>query len=276
MLIFNVAGRLGNQLFEYAYVQSIRKHLEPVWLLGFDDLYRIFDVRDFNFNSKADTEFKAWFTRKTGRLFIKLRNTRLISFVKEITETRLGELRCQKGVLPVNFIEGYFQTDRYITDDFFNSISFKKKYTDEAEKILAGFPENKKICFIHVRHGDYEEDMRLPDSFYLNALKKFDLENTFFYIAGDDPSWAEKTLSFLPHKAVSRNSMAADLYIMAHCKGGIISNSTFAWWGAVMAQHNAGKEKIEIHAPEYWIGWKKKQWIPTPLIKTGSFIYESI
>lgn len=273
MLISVAQGRLGNQLFEYAYLQSIRKPHEALWLLGFDDLYSVFDIKSFNFKTKGKSKNQAWFVRKLWRLFIKLRSTKLISFIKEDRDGHKGDLLTQKGKLPFNFVEGYFQWDNAITEDFFSGFTFKKNTIASGDEIYNSFPKNKQICFIHVRHGDYDADMRLPDSFYIDAVKKFDLEKTFFYIAGDDPSWAENAFSFVPDKIISRNSMALDLYIMTKCKGGIISNSTFAYWGAAMAIHNSPSEKLTIYAPEYWTGWKLKEWRPSPKIMTDMFTF---
>ena len=47
--------------------------------------------------------------------------------------------------------------------------------------------------------------------------------------------------------------MATDLAIMSLCEYGIVSNSSFSWWGAYLM-----KNRKEVIFPKYWYGWKQR------------------
>ena len=52
---------------------------------------------------------------------------------------------------------------------------------------------------------------------------------------------------------ISNNGPKIDLSIMSLCNSGIMSASSFAWWGAYLM-----KKKQYIVFPKYWLGWKTK------------------
>jgi hypothetical protein len=76
-------------------------------------------------------------------------------------------------------------------------------------------------------------------------------------IVGDDPRYAETLFADLSEKYISRLSVAEDLALMSLCSGGVLSNSTFAWWGAFM-----GAPGGTYSAPLYWSGWPWEAWYP--------------
>jgi hypothetical protein len=47
--------------------------------------------------------------------------------------------------------------------------------------------------------------------------------------------------------------MEVELAIMTMCNAGIISNSSYSWWGAYLMS-----TRKKIIAPKYWYGWKQK------------------
>lgn len=46
MLIFIADGRLGNNLFQYAFLKTIAGKREKIIVYGFDDLFKVFDGVD--------------------------------------------------------------------------------------------------------------------------------------------------------------------------------------------------------------------------------------
>jgi len=100
----------------------------------------------------------------------------------------------------------------------------------------------------------------LPDAYYLAAADKLRrrFDDPFFVIVGDDPDHAESLFGDLPRKFVSRLSIPEDLALMSLCSGGVLSNSTFVWWGAFLGEPGG----IYL-APRYWSGFAWGEWSPS-------------
>jgi hypothetical protein len=84
-----------------------------------------------------------------------------------------------------------------------------------------------------------------------------DVSDPHFFFMGDDPAWCEEQFGDLPHRTFSKGSPKEDLALMSLCAGGIISNSSFAWWGAHFCARTA-----PVIAPRYWFGWAQREWRP--------------
>ena len=99
-----------------------------------------------------------------------------------------------------------------------------------------------------------EVGINLPGSYFKNSIKRISetLEKPFFILISDDPLYVENYFAELEPKIISKNTMEVDLAIMTLCEAGIISNSSYSWWGAYLM-----KTKKKIISPKYWFGWKK-------------------
>ena len=66
----------------------------------------------------------------------------------------------------------------------------------------------------------------------------------------DDPKYALENELFSDDRFIvsEGNSSYHDLFMMTQCEDFIISNSTFSWWGAWLA------DKGEVVAPKKWFG----------------------
>jgi hypothetical protein len=127
--------------------------------------------------------------------------------------------------------------------------------------------QGRAPIFIHLRRTDLRDlasnanDIRrmLPDGYYLEAvsllLKR--CRDVFYVVVGDDPDYAEALFKDIGPKYVSRLSPHEDLALMSLCEGGVLSNSTFAWWGAFFGGGHLG-----YVVPKYWSGLEKKTWYP--------------
>lgn len=158
-------------------------------------------------------------------------------------------------------LHGYFQTWKMASE-----------FTKPEILALLDVPHGSKIfddllqqaqasppAILHFRRGDYKKLSKdlglLSITYYEAALKQLDVEDTCdrpIWIFADDPKDVAKTFgTILPKSAVwisgSYNLTAAqELLLMSHGSAHVISNSTFAWWGAYLSE-----ARIVIR-PEKW------------------------
>lgn len=130
---------------------------------------------------------------------------------------------------------------------------------------------DSRKCFVHARRGDY---LNHPKHFpqmslaYYERCRDLVLEavgDVEFVLFSDDPAWCRTILGpgvfdewtwsvvdgvVTPVEVADRTSEPQDqldLTLMASCGAGIISNSTFSWWGGFLS---SGK----ICRPDTWFG----------------------
>ena len=171
------------------------------------------------------------------------------------------------GILPFRFVDtGFFQSENFFDDNVINDIKIKLKHLKKANNLLANIPSNKHKVFVHVRRGDYInvscfgiKGVTLPLSYYKNCIRWFEdnIENPFFVFLSDDTEFVEYCFNDIENKIIFSNETGVDFAVMILCKSGIISNSSFSWWGAYLM-----KERYQVFAPKYWMGYKSHKEYP--------------
>ena len=108
-----------------------------------------------------------------------------------------------------------------------------------------------RVVGIHVRRGDYLQHLNIHPTctieYYKEAISKF--RNSIFIVATDTPLWVKQNLCSDNVVLCNSPNELEDMYMLSQCDDIIISNSTFAWWGAYL-----GKEKQQVIAPKIWFG----------------------
>ena len=109
---------------------------------------------------------------------------------------------------------------------------------------------DKTPISLHIRRKDYVTNPNhtaLGADYYENALKEFD-ENETVLVFSDDPDWCNEQELFADDRFMiaEGNSGWTDMCLMTMCKGHIIANSSFSWWGAWLSK----SEKVV--APSGW------------------------
>jgi hypothetical protein len=218
-------GQFGNQLFQIAATIGIARRngcsfVFPLWPYA----------RHFEFPI-PQVRFIRQFQRRMPRTFA----------YEEITVDRTTELR------------GYFQSERY-----FAHCADEVRHYFTPHHALAHLLERQfgdllaaKTCSVHVRRTDYLGDSTWPElaagDYYERAMSQFDSDTTFV-IFSDDIEWCKERFRGPAVVFVEALSAAEDLFLMARCKGHIIANSSFSWWGAWL-DPNPDKKVI---APLRW------------------------
>lgn len=137
-----------------------------------------------------------------------------------------------------------------------------KPYANKAylDKITAG-----KSMFVHVRRGDYLRKGSIyldlsSTEYYHKALEvaKGYCGDANIFVFSDDIAWcreyfsAYKNVNYVEYE---NQSAVSDLALTSYCDCGIIANSSFSWWGAML-----NKDKIVIRPGQYYnMQWKNDQ-----------------
>ena len=116
---------------------------------------------------------------------------------------------------------------------------------------------------LHIRQGDFKSLNRcLPFSYYEKAIKFFEnlYEDCCFFLITEDK---EVRSHFVNNKNVVLVEISDDENIdimewlcLGACKHYIISNSTFSWWGAYLADDK--EKKVVIPSREIYAQVEKK------------------
>src|ERR1700731_1284051 len=218
-------GRFGNQLFQIAATIGIARRngcsfVFPIWPYA----------RHFEFPI-PQSRFIREFERRMPRTF----------GYEDIAIHRTTELR------------GYFQSERYFTHCQDEVRHYFTPHHALAQLLERHFGDliATKTCSVHVRRTDLVGDPAWPElatsDYYERAMSQFDSDTTFV-IFSDDIEWCKERFRGRAVVFVEALTAVEDLFLMARCKGHIIANSTFSWWGAWL-DPNPNKKVI---APLQW------------------------
>jgi|694.fasta_scaffold10592_2 hypothetical protein len=299
MIIVNLVGGLGNQLFQFAMAKAISNENEEIVLE-----YEIGSTRTLpdgqpeilaytlagNIRvSKRDGILAGFIAKVIGhtlRIQISPKKSiinRLYSFLiyntsqlvlnayygrrlKLIAPTDLGysEIIRSKSIL----LNGYFQTFHWAD---LISKTMKNLYAASGELERYRMLASEELpTIVHIRRGDYkiEDTFGLLSTNYYSAAIKY-LESVgiseYIWVFSDEPSTALGILNLDGSKKVrlipemDLNS-AQLLEIMKLGKAFVIANSTYSWWAAYLS------DSKKIVAPETWF---KGAQGPTKLIPDG-------
>jgi len=248
------SGRLGNQLFQLANIYRLtKKPTEIVFSLGLGAALTVTKKNRKIYNTDNPIIYRI-FDVVVRRLIEFLVRIEVVEHINDsITERR-------SRFTLLTYVTGYFQAERYVPEGFYTNIRDRKAKV-EAEDLIIEYAENRIPIFIHVRRDDYPESWCLPSTYYIKAIslleREIGLESVQIFILGVGNLENMEVFERLPHKTFSRLRPLADLFLMSLCSGGIISNSSFAWWGGCLC-----KRFLPVYAPKYWLGWDKGIWVP--------------
>ncbi len=263
MVVISLDGRFGNQLFQYAFCICLGKKLKKNYLI--DDNNTKDDVRKY-FQTLSLTDYK--FVRNFILLSNKIKQIKIIQ--QSVTESNTLLIN---SITNNVYYKGSFQSsDFFLGYDLLLKTKFKikLKYRNEFQNKFGNVIKNKTLA-IHYRIGDYKIfggketggiNLCLPDIYYQNALNLIKNKNDYeIIIVTDDIEAAKHKLPEIKNKTIISDSEINDFQLLMHADILIISNSTFAWWGAYLNHKNA-----KVFAPEYWLGFKIKKEFPFNII----------
>lgn len=272
MIFFYSYGRLGNQIFQYAFLKTLQKNDEWIITSGFEDLKEVFDEIDCKNLNEKNRLIRLISLKIIRPFLIYLSNLKIISTLEVETELILDKYNrestdylIKKGFFK-NFIfikSGYFQSEKFFDKKVTKEIKIKNEYIDYAEKFLKDLPSDRDKVIIHIRRGDYStvyfvygKTALLPLEYFKKQIEymKTNLNNPLFIFLSDDTEFIKKEFLYLNNKIISENNhFGTDLAIITLCQNAILSPSTFGWWGSYLMEN-----KNIIITPKYWTGFNSK------------------
>ena len=142
---------------------------------------------------------------------------------------RLGNLMFQMATLYAYARER--GVDYYFQDEF-----WWQGYEDEIKKLFGSGIEPIDMVSIHVRRGDYVNNPfyvdLIKDGYYERAIEMFPDED--FLVFSDDIKFCKEYFKGKRFTFCNEKDEVKALNLMAGCKGHIIANSSFSWWGAYL------------------------------------------
>lgn len=268
MLVFGQEGRLGNQLFQYAFLKTIQKNNERIVVFGFDELKSLFNIEGVLTISKNNRLLKKIIYKIVKPILCFLARFRVISsiqikkvkgvdgYFKESTEYTHST-----GILKkvTYIIGGTFHSEYFFSPTSIDNLVIKRIYVKKAQKCLAFLPKNYHKVFVHIRRGDYKKytvygrSTLLSCQYFDRQIEWFEnnIPNSYFIFLSDEANYIKENFPHIKNKVIIEGSaMGTDFAIMTLCDSGILSPSSFGWWGSYMMAN-----RHVVIAPRYWLGF---------------------
>lgn len=259
MLIINIIGGLGNQLFQYAFylflqsnnydVKIDNSYFNTYKLHNGYELTKAFKIEPIVATSDEVNQFLHGFKRSKNILvFVKKRifdlfdvqnlSDRTIKWEYKNSKKNINLLNITNAYLMGYWSrEGYFQEMRDLLIDnlaFRLELPLSKINLETLEEL-----KQDTTIAIHVRGGDYTKFARLSEDYYIDAYNKI-LEITnikSIIVFTNDKELTKKLMGNIPYKIIDNNKgdqSFIDMFLMSQASHLIIANSTFSWWAAYL------------------------------------------
>ncbi len=275
MIISNIIGGLGNQMFQYAAIKALS--LRRDWKMklytgefegykrhcGFE-LCRLFQLDDET-AAKADV-------RKLLGVFASPLSQKLMTKLHVqmplgkclVVEPHYGFWSGLNDAPDGSYFRGYWQSPRYFEDkqaEIRSLFTFAPPLDGENKRCEEKMLSEASVS-LHIRRGDYMKGWRNRRRFAICDMDYYKrsihyLRERFtelkFYAFTDDPEWVIANLSpLIPGLRLVRHNSGAnsfrDMQLMSCARHNVIANSSFSWWAAWL-NIRAGKSVI---APFRW------------------------
>ena len=284
MIGVKVQGRLGNQLFQFAFAYSLsRKYGTGFYLDQTEQLLYIsqyFNVKkDINyylvnilFDARSLRKYNYGLRRRYYSLLDHLFIRKQLEFAPDATCKSVMQLAGNQTMYT-----GFFQSELFFlpyAGEIRHFFQLKKKIVDQYHRKYDQVFNERKIITVHIRRDDYKnlgglnlgaDDLTLPLSYYHRLLAKLDANDSLFVFMTDDPDGIKNEFNYLTNTYFSDDILINDLQHLINADICVIANSTFSWWGAWLNQ----KPHKEIYAPAHFLGHILKQTWPPDIYPPG-------
>ena len=277
VIIANIVGGLGNQMFQYACARALAVELE----LPLKVTHDMFGVYTSHYGPELERVFSLTLDvaqpAELRKMIGALHSPPIVR--RALFSKYLAPLRGKFFIAEPNFrywnglhdraraggyFQGYWQSERYFVEHssiIRSDFTFRQPNTGYSAELARAILDTTAVS-VHIRRGDYLNNTKTlslhgicPPDYYFKAIESLRMRvpGARFFAFSDDLRWVADVL--LPRYPdlilVDQNkgeSSYNDMRLMTLCQHHIIANSSFSWWGAWL---NASPEKIVI-APKQW------------------------
>lgn len=305
MIYVYMRGRLGNQLFQYAFARVLQKYNpEQQICYLFNDVYSQGEIKDgwenslkyFNTVDVVESENSKIKLGIIAKLIMKLywknyphtqsiedKHRYQMKWIKYMEKVGLYYLdlgyypfpkKCKKNII----VSGNFESEKYfseIKEQLMQEITPRTALKGKNLELMNLILEKNSVC-ISVRRGDFVDDSDnskllnvCTKHYFVNAINRVKelVEYPVLFFFSDDIAWAKENLKFDVESYFEDGTdpVWEKLRLMYSCKHFIISNSTFSWWAQYLGKN---PEKIVI-APSKWYN---SEYVPDIIQREWEFV----
>ena len=285
MIFIRSQGQLGNQLFLFSAAKNVRKNREWIVAVGFVELAQFFKTRP---KRVLWVPVPHRFDRKVKRVFKNLRKlANRFCDCEIVTTGEHPQVRRTAGChWPLIFEFGLCQNEQLAPLDAVKNFVWQpnndaelQEQVTQALSPLDMSPGSFGFC--HVRLGDYRDFSAhgfspvLPSGFFGRAIDRLRASHPEIPIVvlSDDTDTAAKMLANQSACYFPRLDERESFWVMMNAGCGVLSASTFSWWGARFARELRQGPFI---APEYWMGFRAQKWFPSEAIRATFLSYQPV
>ena len=284
MIYLQVDGRIGNQLFMYAFAKNVseetgdtdividdtkvlkRNYLNSLPFYHLDNVTYVHNHKML-YSPRFMKQYIIFTMYRIIRKGLDFNRRFLMEKKWQPFFNRNGAILCENGYLNYNvkgkkyiFIDGYFQSDKYFKNiEKEIRATFSLSNSKELEKYpgIEQIRERNSVCVsIKVQHnvGSSIYDV-CNDGYWQKAIDYIcrNVEQPFFFICSDNIEYVRNNLiDCEKYDAIYQDSnvpVHISLAVMGQCKHFIIGNTTYGWWAQFL---NPNKDKIVV-APSKWM-----------------------
>lgn len=277
MIIVNLVGGLGNQMFQYACARALATELKLPLRATVD----MFGAYTFHNGFELERVFSLVLSvaqpTELQRMIGALRASPTVR--RALASMMLSPLRGARFIAEPHYhywdglsdrarvggyLQGYWQSERYFSSHaatIRSDFTFRQPPTGHNAELARIILDSLAVS-VHVRRGDYVTDAKTrsvhgtctPEYYFkaIESVRRRAPEARLFAFS-DDPRWVTEVLArrYPDLMVVDHNggeSSYNDMRLMSLCRHHIIANSSFSWWGAWL---NSRPDKIVI-APRQW------------------------
>ncbi|AMR31826.1 hypothetical protein A0256_10535 [Mucilaginibacter sp. PAMC 26640] len=279
MIAVRLQGRLGNQMFQYAFILISANQLNTSFYL---DQYIYISVLDKYFDGLTGITHQAasciFNIKGYKNLFNYHLRKKSYRFLEGFHKLAVKDYQEQPGSSPViasdkSLYLGFFQSENFFKGHeklIRKKFSLKQGLVNQFEKKYGDLYRNNFTVTVHIRRTDYQnlahlnlggDDLSLPLAYYKKAIARFNGQSVHFVFISDDLPFVQDNFGYIAHKTISADTEINDFQHLLNADACIISNSTFSWWGAWLNK----KANTLVYAPKYFLGWRIQQQTPAEI-----------